>query len=76
MHKWLMWGIPYTYIRHYLWLMIGILFILPMLTGLKYTELGYIINYLLFDLLFFRWCQRKIAEDEEIERKRNFFGDV
>ena len=73
--SWLMWEVPYKYIRHYFFLMIGILFILPMLTGLRYTLMGYVVNYLFADALFYRWCRQKIKEDKAEARRKHFLGE-
>ena len=75
MDKWLMWAIPYAYIKSYVFLMIAILFILPVVTGLKYTYGGFMVNYLFADVLFYRWCIRKIEEDKAAARKRKFLGE-
>ena len=55
--------------------MIGILFILPILTGLRYTLAGYVVNYLFADALFYRWCIQKIEEDKAEARKKHFLGE-
>ena len=75
MNKWLMWTIPYAYIKLYVFLMLTILFILPVVTGLRYTPVGYMINYLFADALFYRWCRQKIEEDKAAARKRKFLGE-
>ena len=55
--------------------MMGILFILPVLTGLRYTLAGYVVNYLFADALFYRWCRQKIEADKAAARKRKFLGE-
>ena len=55
--------------------MIGVLFILPVLTGLRYTLAGYVVNYLFADALFYRWCLRKIEEDKAEARRKHFLGE-
>ena len=75
MDKWLMWAIPHAYIKSYVFLMVTILFILPVVTGLRYTLAGFMVNYLFADALFYRWCRQKIEEDKAAERKRKFLGE-
>ena len=72
--SWVTWVIPYKYLKRYFFLMIGILFILPVLTGLRYTLAGYVVNYLFADVLFYRWCIRKIEEDKAEARRKHFLG--
>ena len=70
-----MWTIPYAYIKLYVFLMLTILFILPVVTGLRYTPVGFMINYFFADALFYRWCRQKIEEDKAAARKRKFLGE-
>ena len=55
--------------------MIGILFILPIVTGLRYTPVGFMVNYLFADALFYRWCRQKIEEDKAEARREHFLGE-
>jgi hypothetical protein len=72
MERWFWWGIPNKYIRRYIFLMMMILVMLPLLTGLRYTQVGYILNILFADVMFYRWCHKKIEEDKAEERIRRF----
>ena len=74
-NSWVTWAIPYKYLKRYFFLMIGVLFILPVLTGLRYTLAGYVVNYLFADTLFYRWCLRKIEEDKAEARRKHFLGE-
>ena len=74
-NSWFTWVIPYRYIKRYFFLMIGVLFILPVLTGLRYTLAGYVVNYLFADALFYRWCIQKIEEDKAEARRKHFLGE-
>ena len=74
-NSWVTWAIPYKYLKRYFFLMIGILFILPVLTGLRYTLAGYMVNYLFADALFYRWCRQKIEEDKAEARRKHFLGE-
>ena len=73
-NSWLKWIIPHKYLKRYFFLMIGIFFILPVLTGLRYTLAGYMINYLFADALFYRWCLQKIEENKAEARRKHFLG--
>ena len=74
-NSWFTWAIPYKYLKRYFFLMIGVLFILPVLTGLRYTLAGYVVNYLFADALFYRWCEQKIEEDKAEARRKHFLGE-
>ena len=74
-NSWFTWVIPHKYLKRYFFLMIGILFILPVVTGLRYTLAGYVVNYLFADALFYRWSVKKIEEDEAKARKKHFLGE-
>ena len=74
-NSWFTWVIPHKYLKRYFFLMIGILFILPTLTGLRYTPVGFMVNYFFADALFYRWCVKKIEEDEAKTRKKHFLGE-
>jgi hypothetical protein len=74
-NSWFTWATPYKYLKRYFFLMIGIFFILPVLTGLRYTLAGYVVNYLFADVLFYRWCMRKIEEDKAEARRKHFLGE-
>jgi hypothetical protein len=74
-NSWLIWTIPRKYLKRYFFLMIGVLFILPVLTGLRYTLAGYVVNYLFADALFYRWCRQKIEEDKAETRRKHFLGE-
>ena len=74
-NSWVTWAIPYKYLKRYFFLMIGILFILPVLTGLRYTLTGYVVNYFFADVLFYRWCIQKIEDDKAEARRKHFLGE-
>ena len=72
MEKWFWWGIPTRYTNRYIFLMVMVFFILPLLTGLRYTSIGYMVNFLFADVMFYRWCIPRIIEDQLEERRRRF----
>ena len=60
MINWIFWAIPPQYVKRYfvtLWL---VLFFLPgALLGMRLTILGLLVNYLLFDIVFYGWVKFK-----------------
>jgi len=72
MEKWFWWGIPNKYISRYIFLMMMVLVMLPLLTGLRYTSIGYMVNFLFADVMFYRWCIKRIIDDNAEERRRRF----
>jgi hypothetical protein len=68
MLNWLFWVIPQKYIRRYLFTFWFVMFFLPgYVLGLHFTKLGFIINWLWFDLVFYGWVRAKqmIEGDDE-----------
>ena len=66
--NWLFWAIPSTYVRRYFFTMWLVMFIIPgYVLGLQFTKVGFIINLLWFDLVFYGWVRAKqiIEGDDE-----------
>ena len=58
--NWIFWAIPPEYVRRYLTLLAVILFIIPnYIFGIYYTVIGFVVNYLWFDLIFYGWVKAK-----------------
>ena len=69
--KWSSWIVPKEYCSRYIFLLLSVLFILPLITGLRYTIYGYMLNIFWADLIFFMWYKRrKIKEIELAQKKR------
>ncbi len=65
--NWLFWAIPREYIRRYLFIFWLVMFFIPgYFLGLQFTKLGFIINWLWFDLVFYGWFRAKqtIGDDK------------
>lgn len=65
--NWLFWAIPKNYIRQYFLMFWLIMYFIPWyLFGLQFTKLGFIINWIWFDLVFYGWVRAKqiIGDDE------------
>ena len=67
--KWSTWAVPAEYIQTYLFMMFMSMYILPKyIFGLSFTTLGWLINLLWFDFVFYIWYKMKITI-EKIKRK-------
>ena len=65
--NWLFWAIPPNYIRRYIFLLWLVMFFMPgFIFGLQLTKLGFIINWIWFDLIFYGWVRARqtIGDDE------------
>lgn len=65
--NWLTWAIPEQYVKRYLFTLWLAMFIVPQyLFGLQFTKLGFIINLLWYDLIFYGWVRvKETLGDEE-----------
>jgi hypothetical protein len=57
--NWLFWAIPPKYVRTY--------FFTIYIFGLHFTKLGFIINLLWYDLVFYGWVRAKQAMEGDEE---------
>ena len=48
---WLFWQVPESKVKHYIIMMLLILFLLPALFGIRYTSMGYVFNFLWADFI-------------------------
>ena len=53
MNEWLYWSVPGERISHYLFFMWMAIFLLPFLFGLRLTLLGYFMNVLWVDFIYY-----------------------
>ena len=51
--EWSRWSVPHGFIKQYIILMLGVLIIFPKIVGLQLTILGYVLNYVWADFMFF-----------------------
>lgn len=68
MINWIFWTIPDYKLQHYFILMFMILVLIPKLLGVQFTTLGYLMNYILFDFLYYRML---IIEEKIRERMKD-----
>jgi hypothetical protein len=59
--KWTTWAVPIDYIPFYLFVMFLSLYVLPRFFGISFTILGWLINLLWFDFVFYIWYKVKIT---------------
>jgi|TARA_R100001163_G_C5005204_1_gene152968 hypothetical protein len=68
MMNWLFWAIPRKYIRSYIVTFWLVMFFLPgYVLGLHLTKLGFIINWLWLDFVFYGWVRAKQTIEGEEE---------
>ena len=67
--EWSTFAIPHGYFRKYLILMIFALWFLPGILGIRFTILGYALNYFWADFMFYMWYKTKRVNEEYIKRR-------
>ena len=76
--EWSTFAIPYSHLRHYIILMIFALWFLPGIMGVRFTLMGYVLNYFWADFMFYIWYKHKIITNEywkQQKRKRDWRDD-
>ena len=68
--RWSNWIVPKEYCWRYIFLFICVLFFLPLITGLRYTLYGYMLNIIWADLMFFIWYKHRKIKKKELAQKR------
>lgn len=68
--RWLYWAVPDERVNHYIFFMCMAIFVLPYMMGVRFTTLGYLINILWLDIIYYwsyRFTQRinKKKDDED-----------
>lgn len=63
--NWIYWTVPHKHFKRYLITLFLVMFILPQYVfGVMYTMLGFLINLIWFDLIFYGWVKVR----DEMER--------
>ena len=66
--NWFWWTIPIKYIKTYFVMLSLILFILPFyFFGFYYTTLGFLINFVWYDIVFYGWVNVKQSIERDLE---------
>jgi len=75
MEKYANWIVPHEYIKHYIFLMISVLLLIPSLFEFNYTLRSYLINIIWADYFFYKWNEAYVAERKTKERKKKFLDN-
>ena len=51
--NWIYWSVPAEKARHYVIVMTLMMVVLPRLIGVEFTNLGYLMNFLLYDAVYY-----------------------
>ena len=57
--SWFTWQGPEARLNQYLFYMVMVVFIVPYIAGIMFTSLGYLLNVLWFDMIFYMWFKNK-----------------
>ena len=67
-NSWLWWTVPQDQVRRYIVMMILVMFMIPnYIFGIQFTKLGFLLNLIWYDIIFYSWYRMKkfIGGDEE-----------
>ena len=72
--NWLFWTVPDNRRRHYIFMLMLVLFFLPVLFNIKYTMFGYFVNLLWADFILFNFygIQDKINKNKDNDGNDTF----
>ena len=68
MLNWIFWQVPTDYVRRYLVTLWLAMFVIPsFLFGIKFTTIGFLLNLLWYDIIFYGWyrVKQQIEGDKE-----------
>ena len=68
--EWSTFAVPYRFVKHYILLMIFALWFLPGVFGLRFSVIGYILNYCWADFMFYLWYKAKLRAQIEWEKRQ------
>ena len=57
--SWFTWQVPEARLNQYLFYMVMVVFVVPYIAGIMFTSLGYFLNVLWFDMIFYMWLRNK-----------------
>ena len=70
--NWLYWSVPTEKARHYIVVMTLMMIVLPYLIGVAFTSLGYLMNFLLYDAVYyFTYRVEQAIKDMNDRNKRD-----
>ena len=69
-NNWLYWSVPVEKARHYIIVMILMMYFVPKyLFGIRFTTLGYLMNFLLYDAVYYFVYQVEQAIKKNLDDK-------
>ena len=70
--NWLYWSVPSEKAIHYIVVMMLMMIVLPYLIGVAFTSLGYLMNFLLYDAVYyFTYRVEQAIKDMNDRNKRD-----
>jgi len=72
---WLFWQVPEHKVKNYIVMLLLVLFFLPSLFGIRYTGMGYLINFLWADFILYNFymAQDKINKNKKDDDANDTF---
>ena len=67
MINWILWRVPADYIRRYIVTLWLVMFVIPpFLFGIQFTIIGFLLNLIWYDIIFYGWYRvKKQIEGED-----------
>jgi hypothetical protein len=64
--NWLFWPVPEQYVMRYLVTLWLVMFIIPtFIFGMQFTRLGFVMNLVWYDIIWYGWVKSKEASERE-----------
>ena len=59
-NNWLLWQVPNAFVRRYVITMLLVMFVIPnYIFGIQFTKLGFLLNLIWYDVIFYSWLKMK-----------------
>jgi hypothetical protein len=64
--NWLFWPVPEQYVMRYLVTLWLVMFMIPtFIFGMQFTRLGFVMNLVWYDIIWYGWVKSKEASERE-----------
>ena len=64
--NWLFWPVPEQYVMRYLVILLLVMFMIPtFIFGMQFTRLGFVMNLIWYDIIWYGWVKSKEASERE-----------
>jgi Ca2+/Na+ antiporter len=64
--NWLFWPVPEQYVMRYLVILLLVMFMIPtFIFGMQFTRLGFVMNLVWYDIIWYGWVKSKEASERE-----------